>query len=118
MLRNCVWRSAVVKERNTDAALSLSFAYVSIIDDMFQIHSFVFKSEPPMEYVPTHPNDVSASEKLFDDFGSEYKKVDKGGNTMAVMRLIESSTSLYSNLNLVSISGSTAVYFYTDCFKI
>ena len=62
---------------------------------------FLFKSLPPAEYVPTNADDVKATDALFENYNEEFAKVNKGGNTMALMRLMESTASIYSDVALV-----------------
>ena len=57
---------------------------------------------PPPEYVPKDPNDVNATNKLFHDYEETFAKVNKGGNTMALLRLMDSTASIYADIDLVS----------------
>ena len=61
----------------------------------------MFQSIPPEEYIPKDSNDVGASVKLFNHYGETFAQVDKGGNTMALMRLMDSTASIYKDIALV-----------------
>ena len=61
----------------------------------------MFQSIPPEEYIPKDSNDVGASVKLFNHYGETFAEVDKGGNIMALMRLMDSTASIYKDIALV-----------------
>jgi hypothetical protein len=71
----------------------------------------MFQSIPPGEYIPKDSNDVGASIKLFDHYNETFAEVNKGGNTMALMRLMDSTASIYKDIALVNI------YFFYFCLK-
>ena len=65
--------------------------------------SALLQSKTPAEYIPQDKNDVGAVDKLFENYNDSFAKVYKGGNTMALVRLMDSTASIYKEIDLVNI---------------
>lgn len=55
---------------------------------------------PDTSMVPTNLQDTGALDELFSVFDRNYTITDAGGNSMAVVRLIQSTTSIYLSSHL------------------
>ncbi|CAC5409625.1 PKD1L2 [Mytilus coruscus] len=88
-----------VGDSNNNDTLYLRVKIYDVYGD-YNVSDFTVISMPPAEYVPKDPNDVNATTKLFDDYDQTFAKVNKGGNTMALLRLMDSTASIYADIDL------------------
>ncbi|XP_052068318.1 uncharacterized protein LOC127707695 isoform X2 [Mytilus californianus] len=88
-----------VGDSNNNDTLYLRVKIYDVYGD-YNVSDFTVISMPPAEYVPNDPNDVNATTKLFDDYNQTFAKVNKGGNTMALLRLMDSTASIYADIDL------------------
>ncbi|VDI80024.1 Hypothetical predicted protein, partial [Mytilus galloprovincialis] len=88
-----------VGDPNNNDTLYLRVKIYDVYGD-YNVSDFTVISMPPPEYVPKDPNDVNATNKLFHDYEETFAKVNKGGNTMALLRLMDSTASIYADIDL------------------
>lgn len=66
---------------------------------------------PDTSMVPTNLQDTGALDELFSVFDRNYTITDAGGNSMAVVRLIQSTTSIYLSSHLKVKTTIIIMYF-------